>query len=58
MVVFVIFQFRKLKSTVVKLKCNLEHKGHVVFQAVRPDVVFQFLDLLRCLDEPIEVQLE
>ena len=45
-------------STVVKLKCNLEYKGHVVFQEVRPDVVFQFLDLLRCLDEPIEVQLE
>ena len=79
------------------MKRKLEYKGHVVFEAVRPDVVIQFLEflrshndlysdiaispanipvyilglqlfkteegtiyskLLKCLDEPIEVQLE
>ena len=83
--------------SIVKLKRKLEYKGHVVFEAVRPDVVIQFLEflrshndlysdieinpanipvdilglqrfktvedtiyseLLKCLDEPIEVQLE
>ena len=82
---------------IVKLKRKLEYKGHAVFQAVRPDIVMQFLEflrsqidlysdleinpanipvdilglqhfktdedtiyseLLKCLDEPIEVQLE
>ena len=82
---------------IVKLKRKLEYKGHAVFQAVRPDIVIQFLEflrsqidlysdieinpanipvdilglqrfktdedtiyseLLKCLDEPIEVQLE
>ena len=82
---------------IVKLKWKLAYKGHVVFEAVRPDVVIQFLEflrshndlysdieinpanlpvdilglqrfkteedtiyskLLKCLDEPIEVQLE
>ena len=82
---------------IVKLKRKLEYKGHVVFEAVRSDVVIQFLEflrshndlysdteinpakipleilgllhfkkeentiyskLLKCLDEPIEVQLE
>ena len=82
---------------IVMLKRKLEYKGHVVFEAVRPDVVIQFLEflrshndlysdieinpanlpvdilglqrfkteedtiyskLLKCLDEPIEVQLE
>ena len=70
---------------IVKLKRKLEYKGHVVFEAVRPDVVVQFLEflrshsdlsldieinpanitvdtiyskLLKCLDEPIEKQLE
>ena len=83
---------------IVKLKRKLEYKGHVVFEAVRPDGVIQFLEflrrhndlysyieinpaniqvhipvglqrfktekdttyskLLKCLDEPIEVQLE
>ena len=82
---------------IVKLKRKLEYKGHVVFEAVRPEIVIQFLEflrsynnlysdieinpanipvdilglqrfkteedtiyskLLKCLDEPIEVQLE
>ena len=82
---------------IVKLKRKLECKGHVVFEAVRPDIVIQFLEFLRshnrlysnikiipanipvdvlglqrlkteedarysklqkCLNEPIEVQLE
>ena len=82
---------------IVKLKHKLEYKGHVVFEAVRPDAVIQFLEflrshndlysdieinpaniavnilglqrfkteedtiyskLLKCLDEPMEVQLE
>ena len=82
---------------IVKLKWKLAYKGHVVFEAVRPDVVIQFLEflrshndlysdieinpaniavnilglqrfkteedtiyskLLKCLDEPMEVQLE
>ena len=82
---------------IVKLKRKLEYKGHALFQAVRPDIVIQFLEflrsqidlysdieinpanipvdilglqrfktvedtiyseLLKCLDEPIEVQLE
>ena len=82
---------------IVKLKCELEYKGHAVFEAVRPDVVIQFLKflrshndlyshikinsasipvdildlqcfkteedtiysrLLKCLDEPVELQLE
>ena len=32
---------------IVKLKRKLEYKGHVVFEAVRPDVVIQFLEFLR-----------
>ena len=32
---------------IVKLKRKLECKGHVVFEAVRPDVVIQFLEFLR-----------
>ena len=77
---------------IVKFKRKIEYKGHVVFEAVRPDAVIQFLEflrshndlysdieinpailglqrfkteedtiyskLLKCLDEPIEVQLE
>ena len=82
---------------IVKLKHKLEYKGHVVFEAVRPDAVIQFLEFLRshndlysdieinpanipvdilglhrfkteedaiysklvkCLDEPVEMQLE
>ena len=82
---------------IVKLKRKLEYKGHVVFEAVRPNIVIQFLEflrshnnlysgieinpannpvdilglqrfkteedtiyskLLKCLNEPIEVQLE
>ena len=82
---------------IIKLKRKLEYKGHVAFEAVRPDVMIQFLQLLRshndlyldieinpanipvdilglqrfkteedtiyskllkCLNEPIEVQLE
>ena len=31
----------------VKLKRKLEYKGQVVFEAVRPDVVIQFLEFLR-----------
>ena len=31
----------------VKLKRKLEYKGHVVFEAARPDVVIQFLEFLR-----------
>ena len=31
----------------VKLKRKLENKDHVVFEAVRPDVVIQFLEFLR-----------
>ena len=82
---------------IVKFKRKIEYKGHVVFEAVRPDAVIQFLEflrshndlysdieinpaniavnilglqrfkteedtiyskLLKCLDEPMEVQLE
>ena len=82
---------------IVKFKRKIGYKGHVVFEAVRPDAVIQFLEflrshndlysdieinpanlpvdilglqrfkteedtiyskLLKCLDEPIEVQLE
>ena len=32
---------------IVKLKSKLEYKGHVVFEAIRPDVVTQFLEILR-----------
>ena len=32
---------------IVMLKRKLEYKGHVVFEAVRPDVVIQFLEFLR-----------
>ena len=32
---------------IVKLKRKLEYKGHLVFEAVRPDVVIQFLEFLR-----------
>ena len=32
---------------IVKLKRKLECKGHVVFEAVRPDIVIQFLEFLR-----------
>ena len=32
---------------IVKLKRKLEYKGHAVFEAVRSDVVIQFLDFLR-----------
>ena len=32
---------------IVKLKCELEYKGHAVFEAVRPDVVIQFLEFFR-----------
>ena len=32
---------------IVKLKWKLAYKGHVVFEAVRPDVVIQFLEFLR-----------
>ena len=32
---------------VVNLKRKLEYKGHVVFEAVRLDVVIQFLEILR-----------
>ena len=31
---------------IVKLKRKLEYKGHAVFQAVRPDIVIQFLESL------------
>ena len=82
---------------IVRLKRKLEYKGHAVFEAIRPNIVIQFLEflrshnnlysgieikpanipveilglqrfkteedtiyskLLKCLDEPIEVQLE
>ena len=33
---------------IVKLKRKLEYKGHVIFEAVRADVVLQFLEFLRC----------
>ena len=32
---------------IIKLKRKLEYKGHVVFEAVWPDVVIKFLELLR-----------
>ena len=32
---------------IVKLKRKLEFKGHVIFQAVRRDVVIQFFEFLR-----------
>ena len=32
---------------IVKLKRKLEYKGHVVFEAVRPDVMIQFPEFLR-----------
>ena len=32
---------------IVKLKQKLEYKGHVVFEAVRPDLVIQFLEFFR-----------
>ena len=32
---------------IAKLKRKLEYKSHVVFEAVRPDVVIQFLQFLR-----------
>ena len=32
---------------IIKLKRELEYKGHAVFEAVRPDVVIKFLELLR-----------
>ena len=32
---------------IVKLKRKVECKGNVVFEAVRPDVVIQFLEFLR-----------
>ena len=32
---------------IVKLKRKLEYKGHAVFEAVRPDVVIQFLEIVR-----------
>ena len=32
---------------IANLKRKLEYKGHVVFEAVRPDVVIQFLEFLR-----------
>ena len=32
---------------IVKLKRKLEYKGHVVSEAVRPDVTIQFLEFLR-----------
>ena len=32
---------------IVKLKRKLECKGHVVFEAVRPDVVIKFLEFLK-----------
>ena len=34
---------------IVKWKRKLEYKGHVVFEAVRPDLVMQFLELLRVM---------
>ena len=32
---------------IVKLKRKLECKGHVVFEAVRPDLVIKFLEFFR-----------
>ena len=32
---------------IVKLKQKLEYKGHIVFEAVRPDLVIQFLEFFR-----------
>ena len=32
---------------IIKLKHKLEYKGHEVFEAVRPNVVIQFLEFLR-----------
>ena len=33
--------------SIVKLKRKLEYKGHVVFEAVTPDLVILFLEFLR-----------
>ena len=32
---------------IVKLKLKLEHKRHVIFEAVRPGLVVQFLEFLK-----------
>ena len=32
---------------IVKFKRKIEYKGHVVFEAVRPDAVIQFLEFHR-----------
>ena len=32
---------------IVKLKRKLDYKGHIVFEAIRPDIVIQFLGFLR-----------